>query len=124
MIVLLDSNIWIEYFQGSAKGKKAISFIEGKDKLVVSTINLAEVFGFILQKRTKEDAEQAVSIMLDLAFVVPVDTDIAIQAALYKNEYKWGLADALIYVTALQQKAKVVTGDSDFEGKEEVIFIK
>ena len=36
----------------------------------------------------------------------------------------YGLADALIYVTALQQKAKVVTGDSDFEGKEEVIFIK
>ena len=34
MTVLIDSNVWIEYLNGSERGKKAISFIEGKERVI------------------------------------------------------------------------------------------
>lgn len=123
MTVLIDSNIWIEYFSGSDVGKKAIPIIEGKDKIVLSTINLAEIFRHIMAKRGKQDAEQAKEAVLRYGFSVSVTNEIAIEAAILKNARKMGLADAIIYATAKQENAQIVTADNDFRGCENVLFI-
>ena len=123
MTVLIDSNIWIEYFSGSEKGKKTLPFIEGKEKIVISTINLAEVLGQFLKTKTKEEGEKATTLMTDIAFVVPVSKEIALHAALLKKQYKWGLADAIIYSTALAHHATLITADSDFKAKENVHLV-
>jgi predicted nucleic acid-binding protein len=36
----------------------------------------------------------------------------------------WGLADSIVYATALLKKAEVVTGDEHFKKLKNVLFIK
>jgi predicted nucleic acid-binding protein len=36
----------------------------------------------------------------------------------------WGLADSIVYATAIVKKAEVVTGDEHFKKLKNVLFIK
>ncbi len=124
LIVLIDSWSWIEYFQGSAKGEKVRKYIEEEGHIIVSTINIAEVFRHMLAHGTEKDADAAAQHILKSAFVIPVSTAIAIEAAKIKHERKWGLGDSIILATARQNNAKVVTGDDDFKDDKDAVFIK
>lgn len=56
--------------------------------------------------------------------LVPVDSDIARAGGAVRREMKeGGIADALIYATALKNQAKVLTGDAHFKALPEVIFV-
>lgn len=123
MTVLLDSNVWIEYLQGSKIGELARKFIENDEKLIVSTINLSEIYGFILKKKGAIEAEKAIQIILKLSFVISVNTPIALNAAKLKVENNYGLGDALVHATIIDQNSKLITFDSDFKNKENVIYI-
>ena len=123
MTVLIDSWAWIEYFKGSEKGSKAAKHIEGDEKIIVSTINVAEVFRHTLEKRSQKDAESAISYMLNASFVIPVSIEISVESAKIKHEKKWGLGDSIILATAKQNNATVVTGDDDFINESNVVFL-
>lgn len=68
-------------------------------------------------------AEEKRKVMKERCFVISVDDEIAVDAAKIRNERKWGLGDSLIYATAKKENASVLTGDPDFKGLENVIFI-
>jgi predicted nucleic acid-binding protein len=56
--------------------------------------------------------------------LVPVDLDIARAGGAVRRSMKeGGIADAIIYATALKNHAKVLTGDPHFKKLSEVIFI-
>ena len=127
MTVLIDSWVWVEYFKGSEYGKYAKKYIEGNEKAIISTINIAEVYRWILRFYDERIAEEKKNVMEERCFLIPVDTEIAVIAAKIKHNEKMGLGDALIYATAKKENAILLTGDSgdsDFEGKEGVIFIR
>jgi len=124
LTVLIDSWAWIEYFRGSKAGEKIRRYIEGREKAIISAINIAEVYRWILSFYDEKVAEEKVDIMKERCFVIPVDEEIAIMAAKIKHREKLGLGDALIYATAKKESAMLLTGDSDFEGKEDVIFVR
>ena len=123
MTVLIDSWAWIEYFKGSKKGEKAKKYIEGKERAIISAINIAEVYRWILKYYDEKIAEEKRKVMKERCFVISVDDEIAVNAAKIRNERKWGLGDSLIYATAKKENASVLTGDPDFKGLENVIFI-
>jgi predicted nucleic acid-binding protein len=57
--------------------------------------------------------------------LVPVDLDIArAGGAVRRGMKKGGIADAIIYATALRNQAKVLTGDAHFKELSEVLFVK
>ncbi|MBI5002607.1 type II toxin-antitoxin system VapC family toxin [Candidatus Woesearchaeota archaeon] len=120
---MIDSNLWIEYFSGSLLGKKVQALIEGEEKIMISTINIAEIYRHVLSKRNKADAERANEILLQYSFSIPVTNEIAKAAAILKHEKKVGLADAIIYATATQENAQVITADNDFRGFENTQII-
>ena len=124
MTVLIDSNIWIDYFQASAIGKKAVAYIESKEKIIISTLNIAEVYRHVLSKRNKQDAEKAVDVLQQFSFIIPVTTEIAKKAAIFKHEKKLGLADAIIYATAEQEQATIITADNDFRHMQNVLIVE
>lgn len=123
MTVLIDSWAWIEFFKGSKAGKKVKNFIENSDIVVMSAITMAEVYRWFLRSYTEADAEEARGVMREMCFTVPVSEEIAVDAARIKHRKKWGLGDSIIYATAKQEKAKVLTGDPDFKGVKDVVFI-
>ena len=47
MTVLIDSWAWIEYFKGGKHSKEAMSYIEGDEDSLVSSINLIEIYAWI-----------------------------------------------------------------------------
>ena len=123
MTVLIDSWAWIEYFQGSDAGKSVNGYLECGDRIIISSLNVAEVFRQILAKRSKKDAVEALEYMLGVSFVFPVTTDIAVEAAIIRHEKKWRLGDSIVMATAKSQNARLLTGDSDFRSEKDVLFI-
>ena len=124
MTVLIDSWAWIEYFRGSKYGEKVKKYIEGKEKAIISVINIAEVYRWILRFYDEEIAKEKINVMKERCFIIPVDEEIAIMAAKIRHEEKLGLGDTIIYATAKKEGAILLTRDNDFKDKENVIFIE
>ncbi len=124
MTVLIDSWAWIEYFKGSKHGGEAKKLIEdSEERAIVSAINIAEVYGWILRFYDEETAEEKKAAMRERAFVRDVDEEIAVEAAKTRHQRKWRLGDAIVYATARKEGATIVTGDPHFRDSEQVNLI-
>jgi len=120
---LIDSWAWIEYFRGSKAGEKVRKYIEGENEIIISTINMAEIYRWILRFYDEKIAEEKRNFIKKRAIVIDVTEEIAIKSAKIKHKLKWGLGDSIIYATAKQEKAKVLTGDPHFKNLKDVIYI-
>lgn len=120
---LVDSSGWLEYFADGKNAKFFSPAIEDTDTLIVSVINLYEVYKKITVERTEHDALQAIGLMQQ-AKVVSINSTIALTASKISIDRKMPMADSLIYATALANSATVWTQDNDFRGLEKVKFIK
>jgi len=120
---VVDSSGWLEYLADSKNAKLFASAIEKTDELVVSTINLYEVYKKILLEKDENAAIQVVGLMQQ-AKVIEVNSSIAIQAAKLSFEQKIPMADSLIYITAKQNNAIVWTRDIDFKDLDGVKYFK
>lgn len=117
---MLDSWAWIEYFKGSAAGARVRAYVEGGHEIIISTINIAEVGCFLLREERDFILTQ---FMEQTSTVVPLSADIAQKAATLKHEKKMGLADAIVLATAREWGVSVATGDPDFKGEKDVIYL-
>lgn len=120
---LVDSSGWLEYF---ANGKNSDYFsdaIEDTDNLIVSTINLYEIFKNILQQRDENSAFQAIALMQQ-AKVVDVDSSISLLAAKQSIDLKLPMAESFIFATANAYNATLWTQDSDFKDISGIKYIK
>jgi predicted nucleic acid-binding protein len=120
---LVDSSGLLEYFAGGKNAGFFAPAIENTKELIVSTINLYEIYKKILNERDEYSAIETIGIMQQ-AKVIDVNLSISIQAAKLSNRFKLPMADSLIYVTAMQNEAVVWTQDKDFKGLEHVKFVK
>ncbi len=119
---LVDSSGWLEYF---ADGKNANFFapaIEDSDNLIVSPINIYEVFKVISRQRDERLALQAVALM-EQGKVINITGDIAISAAKISIDYQLPMADSLILATARMYESTLWTQDADFKGMPGVEYI-
>jgi len=123
MTVLIDSWSWIEYWRGGPHSAKAAKFIEGSEMALGSTINLTETYFWVLRHYGEKNAEEKRETLKKRCFLIPVDEEIAVEAARLKSGLKTSLADSLILATARGRGAKVVTGDPDFKQIPDAIFI-
>jgi predicted nucleic acid-binding protein len=120
---LVDSSGWLEYL---ADGRNAGFFapaIEDTENLVVSTINIYEVFKRVCQQRGEDAALQCAALMHQ-AGVVDVTSPIAMDAVRLSAELKLPMADSLILATARTCDATLWTQDADFDGLSGVKFAK
>ena len=120
---LVDSSGWLEYFADGKNAKFFVQVIENTKELIVSTINLYEVYKKILLEKNEDAALQAIGLMQQ-AKVAEVTSSIAIMAAKFSYELKLPMADSLIYSTARMYDATVWTQDVDFKDLKEVKYFK
>ena len=118
---LVDSSGWLEYFADGENASFFAASIEDTEHLVVSTINIYEVFKRILIQRDEHSALQAIAIM-EQGHVIAMTSEIALLAAQISREKKTPMADSMIYATARSSKAILWTQDADFEGLESVKY--
>lgn len=120
---LVDSSGWLEYLADGKNSNYFAPAIENTPDLIVSTINLFEVFKKILQQRDETDALQAVSLMQQ-GRIIEVDSSISLNAAKISYDLKLPGAVSLILATAKMNDAILWTQDSDFELLPNVKFVK
>ena len=117
--LVLDTWTWVEYWKGNERVRTSV---EGNETRITSMISVAELER--LYGTDKERMDRMVSIIRSRSLLIPVDLAIARAAGRVRREMKeGGIADAIIYATALRHRAKVVTGDPHFREMPEVVFV-
>jgi predicted nucleic acid-binding protein len=76
----------------------------------------------LLLRQTQTVADHFVLIILRYT-IVPIDQQIALDAAALSIQHKLAMADALVYATAGRVGAKLVTSDSNFSDLPGVILL-
>jgi predicted nucleic acid-binding protein len=120
---LVDSSGWLEYLADAGNADFFAPAVEDTENLIVSTVNLYEVFKRVLQQRGEDAALQAVALMQQ-ARTVDVTSSLALTAARLSAESKLPMADSLVLAAARAHDATLWTQDSDFQGFAKVRFVK
>ena len=123
MKVLLDSSGWIEFFTGGPLAERYASYLSPRYQLITPTIVLYEVYKKIKRERGEETALLFAG-RLSATQVIPLTDSIAFLAADLSLRHGLAMADAIVYATAKDQEADVITGDADLKDLAGVIYVK
>ncbi len=124
--MMLDSFAWVEYFMGTKKGEKVKEIVESDAQIYTSPIIIAEIYSKSL--RTDGKAEERGDFIVKRCAIIPIDEEIAVEAAKIHAEAKermedFGLADALVLASARNRDIKVLTGDPHFISFSDAIML-
>lgn len=120
---VVDTSAWIEWLTGSALGKALGDAFPGKAQCVVPTIVQLELSKWLVRELGEEQADTVIA-YTQKCIVVPLDTEIALLAAELHREFKLATADAIVYATARQQGAELLTCDAHFEKLPDVAYFR
>ncbi len=118
----IDSSIWMSYFY--ATGAEAKELIESKAALFTSIISLYEIKKKFLQAgHSDKEIKRALGFIKERSTIVDLNEILVEKAAELSVEKRLHAIDAIIYTSALETNATLVTSDSDFKGIEDVKVI-
>jgi len=120
--VVLDSSGWIEFFTDGPLADRYATYLTPKYQLITPTIVLYEVYKKIKRERGEETALLLAG-RLNATQVMPLTESIAFLAADISLRHGLAMADAIVYATARDQEAEVVTGDADLKELMGVTYI-
>jgi predicted nucleic acid-binding protein len=118
---LVDTSVWIEWLTGSALGKTLAKQFPDKPQCIVPTIVQLELSKWLVREVGEDQADQVIA-YTQKCTVVALDTTIALLAADLHREHKLATADAIVYATAQNQLAELLTCDAHFKGLPGVVF--
>lgn len=118
---VVDTSAWIEWLIGSTTGKKLAREIPARDQCVVPTIVQLELAKWLTRETSEEQADQMIA-YTQKCLVAPLDTRIAMVAAELCRQYQLATADAVVYATAREHGAELLTCDTHFKDLPSVIL--
>jgi predicted nucleic acid-binding protein len=115
LILLLNGDERIRYYLES--------------KIITSTLNLMELYYYLLRKNVKEPEKIIEEIRESSVIISDFPLDVVIKASKLrfkkrKENKKWSYVDCLGYTIAKDLGIRFLTGDKKFENEENVEFIK
>jgi predicted nucleic acid-binding protein len=120
---VVDSSAWIAFFRGERNAEVFTPPIADLPNLLVPSIAFHEVFRFMNRNLGETAALRSVA-QMSLGQVVALESDLAIEAAVYALQFNLPLADSIFYATAMRYEAVLWTQDKDFRGLENVRFFE
>jgi len=114
--IIVDSSGWIEYLGGGQKADEFGAYLESQAVLFLPSIVVYEVHKKLYREAGKTPADRFVSKAFEYGErVIPLSLKLSISASITSLEQRLSMADAIIYVTASQVGAQLITSDSHFE---------
>ena len=123
MKVLLDSSGWVEFFTGGPLAERYAAYLTSRYQLITPTVVLYEVYKKIKRERGEETALLFAG-RLSATQVIQLTESIALLAADLGLRHGLAMADAIVYATAKDQEAEVITGDADLKNLPGVVYVK
>lgn len=118
---VIDTSAWIEWLVGSPIGKKLAKEFPEKTLCIVPTIVQLELSKWLWRELGEAQADQVIAYSLKCR-VEPLDTATALLAADLHRQHKLATADAVVYATAVQHGAELLTCDAHFKGLPGVVL--
>jgi predicted nucleic acid-binding protein len=119
---VVDSSTWIEIFRRTPLAQMLVQEIPQRDFCVVPTIVQLELTKWLTREAGREQADHFLAFSMKCR-VVALDTRIALHAAELCRAHRLPTANAVIYATALNQNAELLTCDAHFDGLPGVIYV-
>lgn len=128
MVKILDASALVTYLWKQSGYEKVQDFLtkatDDEKRLLMTTVNLGEVYYLLLRDHGLEDADKILKIIETFPIdFVEVDMRLAKQAAVYKAAKKLPYADCFAAALAKLHKGEVLTGDREFKAVESEVKI-
>ncbi len=120
---VIDTSVWIEWLIDGPLGKKLAREIPDRAECIVPTIVQLELAKWLTREVGEDQADQMIA-FTQKCVVAPLDTRIALLAADLHRQYKLATADAVVYATAREFGADLLTCDAHFNKLPGVIMIR
>ena len=121
-MILVDTSAWIEWLIASPTADRLAEHLPEQADWLVPTMVQLELTKWLTRELGEEKADQVIA-FTQVCQVVPLDTEIALAAAEACRAHKLATADAIIFATARQLGATLLTCDAHFEGLPGVTLI-
>jgi uncharacterized protein len=127
--IVLDSWAIMAYLEDEPAGETVANTIadahEQDIPLLMSVVNVGEVWYIIAREASQTDAENSVTHLRQLGIeFVEADWPLAHEAAKYKSKHKMSYADCFATALTKHKEAVLLTGDPEFKLVERDITIQ
>jgi predicted nucleic acid-binding protein len=119
---VVDTSARIEWIVGSPLGETLALGLPRNDQWIVPTFVQYELSRWLAREPSDAAAARAIAFSKELV-VAPLTTDIATKAAAYAKVHGLATADAIIFATAKDAGADLLTCDAHFAKLPQVVYI-
>lgn len=120
---LIDTSAWIEWLIGSETGKKVAEILPQQSEWLVPTIVQLELAKWFEREADEDRADQIIA-FTQHCIITSLDTRIALSSAEFCRLHKLATADGIVYATAREQGAELVTCDAHFKNLDGVLYLE
>ncbi|QGM99000.1 type II toxin-antitoxin system VapC family toxin [Methylocystis parvus] len=121
-MLVVDISAWIEWLIDSSTGRDLQEEIPSREEWVVPTIVQLELAKWLVREVGEDKADQVIA-FTQLCLVAPLDTKLSLAAAEFCAKHKLATADAIVYATALDYDASLLTCDAHFKDLPSVRYV-
>ena len=107
-----DSWAWVEYFRGSAAGRRVKGVLEGDEVLFTPSICLAELKAKYLAEG--HDPTDRLRFIKSRTSIIAINASVAEMAADLKLQHRLHMVDSIVLACAQAAGSDLVTGDQHF----------
>ncbi|PSH54508.1 VapC toxin family PIN domain ribonuclease [Phyllobacterium brassicacearum] len=121
-MLLVDTSAWIEWLIASPTGKIIEGMVPPRENWLVPTIVQLELAKWLTREVGADKADQVIA-FTQTCVVASLETPIALAAAEISVNHRLATADAIVYATAMEYQAEVLTCDAHFKDLPNVKFV-
>ncbi|MEK6787805.1 MAG: type II toxin-antitoxin system VapC family toxin [Pseudomonadota bacterium] len=111
---VVDTSAWIEWLIDSPTGKQLAAELPAEANWLVPSVVQLELSKWLTRELGEARADQIIAFSMTCV-VINLDSRIALLAADLYREHGLSTADAIIYATARDQGAELITCDAHFK---------
>ena len=119
---LVDTAAWIESTSETRLGQALRPELPPREGWLVPTIVQFELARWLAREAPEQTAHRILAFS-SRCVVAPLDTRTALRAAEIASERALAMADAIIYATALEYGADLLTCDAHFAKLDKVVYL-
>ena len=119
---VVDTSAWIEWTSDTPVGRRLAPEIPAQDRWLVPTVVQYELVRWARRHFGEDAADKLLAHSMG-CLVAPLDTRLATRAAECARAHALAMADAIIYATAIDAGADLLTCDAHFGALPGVVYL-